>query len=94
MATTSGGNMDRRVFRFKELPTGNTRSLKRGNIVKVRGRKDPQMITQYSWRRGAKVVPFEGPINSRRRARREDPWGNENPGSWYADADITHVAVR
>jgi hypothetical protein len=77
---------------FKPATPAIRNRVKRGNVVKIAGKRGPQMITQANYRKGVRVVPYDGKIDSRPLHRSKGRYDTPNPGTWVAVEKITHYA--
>lgn len=77
-------------------------SLRRGHLVRVAGRKAPQIITASNWKRGIQCADWDGerlasrPLRNAQERTGSARYGErtEHAAQWYPLSKVTHYAAR
>lgn len=88
---------DSHSFNFTAATPRHRNHIKRGNVVKVAGKRKPMIVLEANWKKGVKVREYDGRINSRplqATNRRTGGTVTSEAGRWVSVDQITYVATR
>lgn len=79
---------------FKPITPATRNRLRRGHVVKLTGSDTPMMVTRADYRRGVKLVPYEGDRLASRPLARSRRESTREAVPFTPFAQVAQIAVK